>query len=129
MDQILKRSPGLLWGLVFAGGKGARLTEENYEDRITGPHEWAWMHFALSDHRARRFLETFDAVPAPVRTLLLSNETRLQIHLAPHSAHGILPDIEKYFEGETMGAGRLAFYLDDRSLITVRHRPMRVVDE
>jgi zinc transporter len=129
MSAALKTTPGLLWGFTVRAGEASRLVNESAPDQLAQPHDWAWMHFALSDHRARRFLETADAVPPDARALILSNETRLQIHLAPHCAHGILPDIEKDFEGETMGSGRLAFYLDDRQLITVRHRPMRVVDE
>src|SRR5262249_40587522 len=98
-------------------------------DQLALPHDWVWMHFALSDHRARRYLDAFSPMPPDVRTLLLSNETRLQIHLAPHAAWGIIPDIEKEFSGESMGAGRLAFFLDETHLFTVRHHPMRVVDE
>ncbi len=125
----LTPTPGLLWGFTFSAGRAARLTNESAAEALAAPRDWAWMHFALSDHRARRFLEAFDAAPPAARALLLSSETRVQVHLGAVSAHGILPDIEKDFGGETMGAGRLAFFVDARHLITVRHRPMRVVDE
>ncbi|HEY1962779.1 MAG TPA: CorA family divalent cation transporter [Rhizomicrobium sp.] len=129
MDQILKRSPGLLWGLAFADGKGARLTEENYDDSIAEPHDWVWMHFALSDHRARRFLESFEPMPQPARKFLLSVETRPQLHLAPDCAYGILPDIERDFEGVELGLGFILFWVDAKHLITTRHHPMRVAGD
>jgi zinc transporter len=120
---------GLLWGFAFRDGKGARLTNETAGDILASPHNWAWMHFTLSDHRARRYLEGFADAPSAARSLLLSSETRLQIHVVAECAYGIIPDIEKDFEGQSLGAGRLAFFLDACRLITVRHRPMRVVDE
>lgn len=129
MSTPLAPSPGLLWGFVFRAGAGARLINESANATLAEPHDWAWMHFALSDHRARRYLDGFAAAPAAARALLLSSETRLQIHLAQDHAFGILPDIEKDFDGAAMGAGRLAFFLDGRHLITVRHRPLRAVDE
>ncbi len=125
----LTPTPGLLWGFTFRAGAGARVVNESAAAALAQPHDWAWMHFALADHRARRHLTVFAPAPAAARALLLSSETRLQIHLAQDHAYGILPDIEKDFEGVAMGAGRLAFFLDGRHLITVRHRPLRAVDE
>jgi zinc transporter len=129
MDQILKKSPGLLWGLTFSDGRAARLTDENYDECTSKPHDWIWMHFALSDHRARRFLETFESGPASARTLLLSTETRPQIHLAAECAWGIIPDIERGFEEESLGLGFVLFWLDAHHLMTARHHPMRVAGE
>lgn len=129
MDQSLKRSPSLLWGLTFAGGVGARLTEDNYDERTATDHDWVWMHFALSDHRARRFLESFEPMPPAARAFLLSTETRPQLHLAPECAYGILLDIERDFEGAELGLGFILFWLDARHLFTARHHPMRVTGE
>ncbi|MEI9992377.1 MAG: CorA family divalent cation transporter [Rhizomicrobium sp.] len=129
MNAPLVSTPGLLWGFAVQGGRGAHVTNETAAEAFALPHDWSWMHFALADHRARRFLQSFAPVPEPARELLLSQETRLQIHLAPDCAYGVLPDIEKDFEGQTLGAGRLAFFLDARHLVTVRHHPLRAVDE
>ncbi|HEY0105852.1 MAG TPA: CorA family divalent cation transporter, partial [Rhizomicrobium sp.] len=124
----LASTPGLLWGFTFTDGAAARVTDDTCAEALAAPHGWAWMHFALADHRARRFLDAFAPAPADARALLAGNETRLQIHLADGHAYGILPDIEKDFAGQSLGAGRIAFFLDARHLITVRHHPMRVVD-
>ncbi|HEY4114354.1 MAG TPA: CorA family divalent cation transporter [Rhizomicrobium sp.] len=129
MDQILQKSNGLLWGLVFRDGRGVRMTDETYDERLCEPHDWVWMHFALSDHRARRFLEGFEALPAKARALLLASETRPQIHLGSGCAFGVLPDIERDFHGQTLGLGHVHFWFDAAHLITARHHPMRVVGE
>ncbi|MEJ1968337.1 MAG: CorA family divalent cation transporter [Rhizomicrobium sp.] len=129
MSAPLRTTPGLFWGFIFRSGLGVRLVNESAEEGLALPHDWAWLHFALSDHRARRFLEGFAPAPEAARGLLLGAETRVQLHLSPVCAYGILPDIEKDFEGATMGAGRLGFFLDARHLVTVRRHPLRVVDE
>ena len=120
---------GWVWGLGFRAGRGVRLAEDTVLPDVEADYDYVWLHFALSDHRARRFIETFAPTPDAARSLLLSNETRLQIHLTDPCAYGIFPDIEKDFAGETLGAGRLAFWLDARHLITVRHHPLRIADE
>jgi zinc transporter len=129
MPLSLKKNPGLLWGLAVRDGKARRIIDDTAADTLAEPYDWVWMHFALSDHRARRFLETFEAAPEAARALLLSDEARAQIHLTATCAYGVMPDIEKDFHGETLGAGRLAFWLDATHLITARHHPMRVAEQ
>ncbi|MEI9929376.1 MAG: hypothetical protein WDM89_02085 [Rhizomicrobium sp.] len=63
MPVTLTKNPGLLWGLAVKDGKAAHVTDDTAADVFAQPHDWAWMHFALSDHRGRRFLETLDAAP------------------------------------------------------------------
>ncbi len=129
MLSTLTKSPGMLWGLAVRGASAVRLIEDNAAEALTRPHDWAWLHFALSDHRARRFIESFDAAPAAARELLLSGETRPQLHLSPGCAYGVIPDFEKDFDERSIEPGSIAFWLDAHHLFTTRHDPMRVVDE
>jgi len=129
MRQALKKNPGLLWGLAVRDGKAMRVTGDTASDALAEPHDWIWMHFALSDHRARRFLESFETAPAAAREMLLAGEGRPQLHLSPGCAYGVIPDFEKDFEEKDYGEGSVAFWLDGGHLVTTRHHPMRVVDE
>jgi zinc transporter len=127
--KTLNRNPGLLWGLAVQGGKATNVIDDTAADILSKPQDWCWMHFALSDHRARRFLEGFEAVPARARALLLEGETRPQLHLGSGCAWGVLPDFEKDFAEGDHGEGSVAFYLDAEHLITTRRHPMRVVGD
>ncbi|HWA92538.1 MAG TPA: CorA family divalent cation transporter [Rhizomicrobium sp.] len=129
MHPLLTKSPGLLWGLAVRGGAATRMIDDTASAILEAPHDWCWMHFALSDHRARRFIEGFEAAPAEARELLLSGEARPQIHLTRDCAYGVIPDFEKDFEGRSLDEGQVAFWLDGAQLITARHHPMRIVDE
>ena len=129
MLQSLKKSPGLLWGLALCDGRPTRLADDNAADVLAERHDWCWMHFALADHRARRFIENFEGAPKEAREMLLEGETRPRLHLGPGCAWGVIPDFEKDFEGQSFGEGSVAFYLDAEHIFTTRHHPMRVVDE
>lgn len=129
MLDTLGKHPGLLWGVAVRDGQAHRIIDDASAEILGEPHDWSWMHFALSDHRARRFLESLDAAPKAARAMLLEDETRPQLHLGPGCAWGVIPDFEKDFEENNFGEGSVAFYLDAGRLITTRHHPMRVVDE
>lgn len=129
MFHLPKKNPGLLWGLAVSAGRAQRVIDDTAADILSQPQDWCWMHFALSDHRARRFLEGFAVLPDAARAMLLSGETRPQLHLSSGCAYGVIPDFEKEFGEQSFGEGSVAFWLDGGHLVTTRHHPMRVVDE
>lgn len=128
MTPLLERCAGLVFGFAFCGGVAAPVIETGLEAALAGDHDWVWLHLALSDHHARRFLEGFGGLSADARELLLGTQERLQLHLTAGGGWGILPDIERDFEDEALGAGRLAFWLNRRVLITARRHPLRAAE-
>jgi len=124
----LERCAGLMFGFLFHAGRAIPVSDETLADHAKDRHDWVWLHLALADHRARRFLEHFPELPAPARALMLLPEDRIQLHLTPRGAYGLLPDIERDFADHSLGAGRLIFWFDSGHLITARHHPVRAVD-
>ncbi len=128
----LGRCAGLVFGYLFHGGDATRVNDETLSLHLDhGPdhkYDWTWLHLALADHRARRFLESFGEMPAPARALMLTPEDRIQLHLTPSGAYGLLPDIERDFADHSLGAGRLAFWFDQGHLVTARRHPLRAVE-
>jgi zinc transporter len=125
----LERCAGLVFGYLFHGESGVRVSDETLARHLSHGHDWTWLHLALADHRARRFLESFGEMPAPARELMLAPEDRIQLHLTPTGAYGLLPDIERDFADHSLGAGRLAFWFDHGHLITARRHPLRAVEQ
>ena len=125
----LERCAGLVFGFLFHGGRSQRVSDETLAEHLGDTHDWTWLHLALADHRARRFLEHFTDMPQEARELMLSQEDRIQLHLTPKGAWGLLPDIEKDFADQSLGPGRLVFWFDAGHLITARHHPVRAVEE
>ena len=125
---MLERCAGLVFGFLFRGSEAIRLHDESLGRQLAPGYDWLWLHLALSDHRAQRFVEGFLDIPAEARDLILSQEDRIQLHLTPGGAWGIMPDIERDFADETLGACRMAFWLDGGRLITLRHHPLRAAE-
>jgi zinc transporter len=124
----LARCAGMMFGFLFHQGRANPVSDETLADHAGDRHDWVWLHLALADHRARRFLEQFAELPPEARELMLSPEDRIQLHLTPRGAYGLLPDIERDFADHSLGAGRLVFWFDSGHLITARHHPVRAVE-
>lgn len=124
----LSACTGHVFALVFRHGHAARLTPDGLADALALPHDWAWLHLGLSDHRARRFLESWPPLDASARALMLGAEDRVQLHLTGATAQGVLPDFDQDFADEGHGPGRLLFWLDGTTLITARRHPLRAVE-
>lgn len=122
---MLDRCAGLMFGFLFKDGRASRLHDEVLAAGLAQGYDWVWLHLALADHRARRFLENFEEMPPDTRELLVSMEDRIQIHLTAQGGWGILPDLERDFDDESVGSGRLGFWLDGNRLLTVRRHPLR----
>ena len=126
---MLERCAGLVFGFLFHDGQAQRVHDESLAEHLGHGHDWIWLNLALADHRARRFLENFEPLPAEARELMLAPEDRIQIHLTPAGAYGLLPDIERDFADHSLGSGRLAFWCDAGHLITARRHPLRAVEQ
>jgi zinc transporter len=126
---MLERCAGLMFGFLFHGGQAHAVSDETLASHARDHHDWIWLHLALADHRARRFLEHFTEMPQEARELMLSPEDRIQLHLTPRGAFGLLPDIERDFADHSLGAGRLVFWFDAGHLITARRHPVRAAEQ
>ena len=128
-DQRLERCAGLVFGFLFHGTRSVPINEETLAGHLNHPHDWIWLNLALADHRAHRFLEGFGEIPQAARELMLTPQERIQIHLTARGGFGLLPDIKRDFADDIVGAGRLAFWCDDRHLITARRHPLRAIEQ
>jgi zinc transporter len=127
--HMLERCAGLIFGFLFREGRASKVREESLAAHLGDQHDWIWLHLALADHRARRFLEGFADMPAEARELMLLPEDRIQLHLTPGGGYGLLPDIERDFADQSLGPGRLAFWCDEKRLITARRHPVRAAEQ
>jgi zinc transporter len=125
----LGRCAGMVFGFLFHGGKAQPVSDESLTAHLGHGHDWIWLNLALADHRAHRFIESFADMPPEARALMLALEDRVQLHLTPGGAYGVLPDIERDFADHSLGSGRLAFWFNAGHLITARRHPLRAVEQ
>jgi zinc transporter len=129
MSAIVGEASAFLWGYAFREGEVSAVTDQTLDAWLNDREAWVWLHFPLSDQRARGYIEALEDLPPAARQLILEVEPRVQVQFAGAWAYGVLPDLERDLEGHATGAGRLQFALDGRLLVTARRHALRVVDE
>jgi zinc transporter len=129
MSPIVGDAAAFLWGYMFQDGEVRPLSDQDLPAALDLRDAWVWLHFPLSDQRARTFIGALDQIPDAGRALILGVEPRVQIQFSGEWVFGVLPDLERDLEGRPTGAGRLQFAAGERLLVTARRHALRVVDD
>lgn len=118
--------PGLVWVFrLHSDGSAEPLPinvpiEFSHDGRL-------WLHFNLTDARARSWLAGVD-VPLPARELLLSKDNYQQLHISDHCVYGVFSDLVRAIDTATEETGFLRFAMTERLLISGRHQALCAVD-
>jgi zinc transporter len=129
MSPAQLSTTGFLWGYVFRGDQVEALSDKAVAGAMADTSAWVWLHFPLSDQRARAFIDEQLDLPAAARQIIQDVEPRIQLQFAGAWAFGVLPDQERDLAGAPLGAGRLQFAAGPRLLVTARRHALRIVDE
>jgi zinc transporter len=118
--------PGLVWAFrLHSDGSAESLP-------IDGPIEFShdgrlWLHFNLTDARARQWLAA-STLPPLARELLLSKDTFQQLHTIDNCVYGVFSDLVRDIDSATEDTGFLRFAMTERLLISGRHQALCAVD-
>ncbi|MBN8991936.1 MAG: transporter [Rhizobiales bacterium] len=118
--------PGLVWAFrLHSDGSAESLP-------VTAPIEFThdgrlWLHFNLTDARARSWLAGVD-VPLLARELLLSKDNYQQLHTTDQCVYGVFSDLVRAIDTATEETGFLRFAMTERLLVSGRHQALCAVD-
>jgi zinc transporter len=87
-----------------------------------------WLHFNLSDTRARSWIANCDRIPQAARDLLLEANPRIQLETTESGFVSVLGDLQYNFDTDPDGVGLVRLYMDASLLITVRRQPLKSTD-
>lgn len=88
-----------------------------------------WLHFNLSDARARRWLLDAGLLPAALREVLHEHDDNRRIEGADDGLLLVMSDFTFDAEADPSEVGPLWCFVSPHLLITARTRPLRSVDE
>lgn len=129
MEALTKdRTLGALWACRFLAEQGRFACDEEQSACLEADEGFSWLHFPLSDQRARRFLERYEPLPAAARAALLGGERRLAIQGEGEWMFGVLPELEHDFHAAPSDIERLYFAMGPRVLLTARRHALQGVD-
>jgi len=118
--------PGLVWAFRLHSDGSAEPLPINAPIEFT--HDGRlWLHFNLTDARARSWLADVD-VPLLARELLLSKDNYQQLHTSDHCVYGVFSDLVRAIDTATEETGFLRFAMTERLLISGRHQALCAVD-
>jgi zinc transporter len=115
---------GLICGFRLAT---PAILDGDFPERLSRdePH---WLHFNLSDSRARDWLKGRSELPEEARDLLLDAGSRIHVHVLPGAIVAVLGDLYHDFEHDPERLGTLRLYLDSQLLLSGRTHPLKSVD-
>jgi zinc transporter len=118
--------PGLVWAFrLHSDGSAETLPidkpiEFTHDGRL-------WLHFNLTDARARAWLWS-SGVPQLARDLLLSKDNFQQLHIINNCLYGVFSDLVRDIDAASEETGFLRFAMTERLLISGRHQALCAVD-
>ena len=121
---------GLVWAFAFdPDGRAETLPDAAVPERIETHDGWLWLHFNLTDSRAREWLGTSAPIGQASRDILLSPDNRQRLMAEAGEVAGVLSDYHLEFDGDaTLEIGRLRFAVTDRMIVSARHHPLQAVE-
>jgi zinc transporter len=118
--------PGLVWAFRLHSDGSAESLQ--IDTPFTPGHDGRlWLHFNLTDARARSRLAAMD-IPQLARELLLSKDNYQQLHTTDHCVYGVFSDLVRDIATSTEETGFLRFAMTEHLLISGRHQALCAVD-
>lgn len=118
--------PGLVWAFRLHHDGSAESLPVNTPIEFT--HDGRlWLHFNLTDARARPWLLNAD-LPPLARELLLSRDNYQQLHTIDDCVYGVFSDLVRDIDDATEETGFLRFAMTERLLISGRRQALCSVD-
>ena len=87
-----------------------------------------WLHFNLTDARARTWLSEEAQLPSAVVAMLLDPQTRTRVARLPSGILAVLVDLQHGFHGDPEEFAELRVYIEPHRVISARRRPLGTVD-
>jgi len=121
---------GLICGYqVLANGKTRTVAAEGLVDALAQDDYVTWLHFNLSDARARRWLLDAGLLPQALREVLQEHDDNRRIEAAEDGLLIVMSDFTFDAEADPSEVGPLWCFVKPHLLITARMRALRSVDE
>jgi zinc transporter len=118
-----ERSYGLI--CAFQLGPVAPLEEGDTEQRAG---KLSWLHFNLSDARARAWLESKSNMPAPLLSLFMDGDARPRVIVTADAVLAVLDDFHHDFRDDPEAFGAIRIYLTETRFISARPRALKTID-
>ncbi len=91
--------------------------------------EAVWLHFSLADVRAKKWISSYERIPARAREILLDSDLHIRLERVESGFAGVLGDLHFEFDGDPDRLGVIHLFIDEGLVVTARLHPLKVVDQ
>lgn len=105
------------------------LSSAGREALAESPDTPLWLHFNVSDSRARRWLRAQPDIPAAAHEALLGSHPRVHVQKLEHGFVAVLGDLNHGFDSDPEGFGELRLLVTATRVVSTRRHPLRTVDQ
>ncbi len=135
--NITDNNQGLLYGFWFMENHAAKPIDltaasrwlKRLGDSDTTETDFIWLHFNLSNNLTKRWLEENLNLPNQFYESFTEHASSTRIELADKHLLAIVNDVRYGFDFEPSEIATLWVSADNRTLITVRQKPLRSIDQ
>lgn len=121
--------PSIIWALDFDDGRAAACIDEESLSCAPGDCDFRWLHLNLADQWTRVWIEASEALPRPLREMLLSSERHQRALVEDGYVGCVLHDVERDFDRhDAERTGVLWLALGPKLMVTARYHPLRSAD-
>lgn len=115
----------VVWGYRFTEqGDAEELKGAALREAIARQDSWIWLHFDLTDTRARVAIAELPHIPPEALEVLLSTDDHQRIATFDHAVAGVVADFERADTIEVRQMVRWHFCMAPHLFISARRRPM-----
>lgn len=119
--------PGLTFAYRFVDGRAEALSSRDLAQTVAEPGGWIWLHFALTDDRARDWIAHQAPLSERAREILLSEDEHQRLEPIEGGVAGVFADLLREFAGDTPELGRLRFALTDTLVVSGRRAALGAI--
>jgi zinc transporter len=88
-----------------------------------------WLHFNLTDTRARKWLIACERFSELAQETLLATDPSIRLEVEQGKVIAVLGDFHYEFDTDPEGLGVLQLYLDQNCVVSGRQRPLKAIDQ
>jgi zinc transporter len=127
-DLLPAAERGLICAFRSDAHGSVEITESDIAGALQDPQAVTWLHFKLSDARARRWLLESELVPASLREILQEHDENRRVEAAGGGVLMVLSDFSYDTEADPSEVATLWCHASSRLFITVRLHPLKSPD-
>jgi zinc transporter len=130
IPRVARADTGLICGFVLSPDKGVTEIElEDIEQTEPGAKGVVWLHFNLTNARARQAIARLTLIPSEVQEILCEQDDRRRVEALDEGVLTIISDLTFEPDSDPAEVSPLWCFITDRLLVTGRIHPLKTIDE